>query len=121
MFYCPENYGWNNELKWEIGGGRASYSVMGYFYWAGSIHYGDNPSIARMSPQKPVFALNQTDVPHFKVLLTDLTRKWGGKWESRGKVLGPMGLFEENGVNHYNEAGDVPEGSNHAYLDGHVE
>ena len=121
MFYCPENYGWNNDQIWDIGGGGAAFSVMGYFYWAGSPHYGDNSAITRMSPKKPVFALNQTDAPHFKVLLTDLTRKWGGKWGRRGLVMGPMGLLNEKGVNHYNDAGDAPEGSNHAYLDGHVE
>jgi hypothetical protein len=35
--------------------------------------------------------------------------------------MGPMGLLNEKGVNHYNDAGDGPDGSNHAYLDGHVE
>ena len=56
MFYCPENYGWNNDQIWEIGGVGAPYSVMGYFYWAGSPHYGGNPAIVRMSPKEPVFA-----------------------------------------------------------------
>ena len=121
MFYCPENYGWNNEQIWNIGGLSAPNSVMGYFYWAGSKSYGDNSAIIRMRPKKPVFALNQTDSPHFQVLLTDLTRKWGGSWGRRGLVMGPMGLLNEKGVNHYNDQGDAPEGSNHAYLDGHVE
>ena len=121
MFYCPENYGWNNEGIWNIGGSFAANSVMGYFYWAGSPHYGKNPAIARMSPKEPVFAQKQSDSPHFQVLLTDLTRKWGGKWGRRGLVMGPMGLLNEKGVNHYNDAGDAPDGSNHAYLDGHVE
>ena len=31
MFYCPENYGWNNEQIWNIGGSFAPNSVMGYF------------------------------------------------------------------------------------------
>ena len=75
MFYCPENYGWNNEQIWNIGGESAPNSVMGYFYLAGSKSYGDNSAIIRMRPKKPVFALNQTDTPHFQVLLTDLTRK----------------------------------------------
>jgi prepilin-type N-terminal cleavage/methylation domain-containing protein len=121
MFYCPENYGWNNDQIWDIGGSSAPNSVMGYFYWAGSPHYGENPAIARMSPKKPVFAQKQADSPHFKVLLTDLTRKWGGKWGRRGLVMTPQGLLNERGVNHYNDAGDAPGGSNHAYLDGHVE
>ena len=121
MFYCPENYGWNNDQIWNIGGSSAPNSVMGYFYWVGSPHYGENPAIVRMSLKKPVFAQKQTDSPHFKVLLTDLTRKWGGSWGRRGLVMGPMGLLNEKGVNHYNDAGDAPDGSNHAYLDGHVE
>ena len=121
MFYCPENYGWNNDQIWDIGGGGAPYSVMGYFYWAGSPRYGSNAAIVRMSPKEPVFAIKQTDSPHFQVLLTDLTRKWGGSWGRRGLVMGPMGLLNERGVNHYNDKGDAPEGSNHAYLDGHVE
>jgi len=95
MFYCPENYGWNNDQIWDIGGGGAPFSVMGYFYWAGETSYGENPSIARMSPKKPVFAQKQTDSPHFQVLLTDLTRKWGGSWGRRGLVMGPMGLHKE--------------------------
>ncbi len=121
MFYCPENYGWNNDQIWEIGGKGAPYSVMGYFYWAGSKNHASNSAIVRMKPKSPVFALNQADDPHFKVLLTDLTRKWGGSWGRRGLVMGPMGLLQEKGVNHYNDQGDAPEGSNHAYLDGHVE
>ncbi len=92
MFYCPENYGWNNDQIWGIGGTGAPYSVMGYFYWAGSRIYGDNSAITRMRPKKPVFALNQTDAPHFQVLLTDLTRKWGGELGAPGIGDGPHGI-----------------------------
>tara|TARA_B110000438_G_scaffold6647_1_gene6565 strand:- start:88 stop:483 length:396 start_codon:yes stop_codon:yes gene_type:complete len=92
MFYCPENYGWNNEGIWNIGGSFAANSVMGYFYWAGSPHYGKNPAIARMSPKEPVFAQKQSDSPHFQVLLTDFDQKMGWKMGAPGIGDDPPGI-----------------------------
>ena len=95
---------------------------MGYFYWAGSLQLWGEPGYSQDEPQKTGFCFKHSQTLLIsKVLLTDLTRKWGGKWGRRGLVMGPMGLLNEKGVNHYNDQGDAPDGSNHAYLDGHVE
>lgn len=118
QFYCPSNQGWNNEDLWEF---TSTASVMGFFYLAGTDSYDENPAILRANPSKPVFAKSTTDNPHFKVIFTDLNRKWNGEFGRRERVLSPIGYLTERGVNHYNRDGDAPEGSNHGYMDGHVE
>ncbi len=118
QFYCPSNQGWNNDDLWNF---TADVSVMGYFYWAGEPSYETNPTILRANPSKPVFAQRTTDNPHYKMLFTDLNRKWNGEFGRRERVLTPIGYLTERGVNHFNRSGDAPDGSNHGYMDGHVE
>ncbi len=118
QFYCPSNQGWNNDDLWDFSG---TVSVMGYFYWGGEPSYDENPAVLRAQPTKPVFARKTTDNPFYKMLFTDLNRKWNGEFGRRDRVLTPIGYLTERGVNHFNRNGNAPEGSNHGFMDGHVE
>ena len=113
MFYCPSNRSWNRDDFWTWPGGRDS--VMGYFYFAGEKRYANNLSLFR-GAVSPVFAVKTTDEPHYKVIWADLNRKLSGSW---GRPGDPNPLMR--GVNHYNDLGDAPDGSNEGFLDGHVE
>ena len=114
MFYCPSNISWNRNDFWAWPGGRES--VMGYFYFAGEIRYSNSKSMFQESVQTPVFALKTSDNPHYEVIWADLNRKYQGSW---GRPGDPNPLMR--GVNHYNDKGDQPEGSNEGFRDGHVE
>ncbi|HIG26322.1 MAG TPA: type II secretion system protein [Planctomycetes bacterium] len=118
QFYCPSNQGWNNEDIWEF---SPDTSVMGFFYLAGEPSYDKNPTILRAVPTSPVFARKTTDNPFYKVIFTDLNRKWNGSFGRRDRVSTPFGFLTERGVNHFNRGGNAPDGSNHGYMDGHVE
>lgn len=114
MFYCPSNRGWNRDDFWAWPGGRNS--VMGYFYFAGEKRYANNRSMFQEQVRTPVFAVKSTDTPHYEVIWADLNRKYQGSW---GRPGDPNPLMR--GVNHYNDRGDEPEGSNEGFYDGHVE
>ena len=114
MFYCPSNISWNRDDFWAWPGGRES--VMGYFYFAGEKRYSNSKSMFQESVQTPVFALKTSDNPHYEVIWADLNRKYQGSW---GRPGDPNPLMR--GVNHYNDKGDQPEGSNEGFRDGHVE
>jgi hypothetical protein len=65
--------------------------------------------------QQPVFAQRSTQNPHYRMLFTDMTRQVNKSWCRPGDP-DPM----LRGVNHFNRSSNAPEGSNEAYLDGHV-
>ena len=90
--------------------------MMGYFYFAGETRYSNNRSMFQEQVRTPVFALKTTDNPHYKVIWADLNRKHQGSW---GRPGDPNPLMR--GVNHYNDRGDEPDGSNEGFVDGHVE
>ena len=87
-----------------------------YEYFAGEKKYSNSKSMFQGSVQTPVFALKTSDNPHYEVIWADLNRKYQGSW---GRPGDPNPLMR--GVNHYNDKGDQPEGSNEGFRDGHVE
>lgn len=120
-FYCPSNPKWGRDDFWTWPGNRES--VLGYVYWAGNKEYNDEKNFSSFYPNREnfegttIFALKNTDNPHYKVLWSDINRKLNGSdWKRPGD---PDPLMR--GVNHFNRQGDAPEGSNEGYLDGHVE
>ena len=114
LFYCPSNRSWNRDDFWAWPGGRDS--VMGYFYFGGEERYSNNRSMFKEQVRTPVFALKTTDDPHYKVIWADLNRKYRDSW---GRPGDPNPFMR--GVNHYNDLGDAPDGSNEGFMDGHVE
>ena len=118
-FYCPSNKRWGRDDFWTWPNNRES--VFGYVYWVGNKEYNENqsyhPNKAVFDQGVPIFALKNTDNPYYQVLWTDINRKLGGKdWKRPGD---PDPLMR--GVNHFNQQGDQPAGSNEGYVDGHVE
>ncbi len=119
-FYCPSNKNWGRDNFWNWRNGNI-FSVLGYVYWVGNPAYND-PKNLNFYPDRTIFessaifALKNTDKPHYKVLWTDINRKYNGDWKRPGD---PDPLMR--GVNHFNRQGDAPDGSNEGYLDGHVE
>jgi prepilin-type N-terminal cleavage/methylation domain-containing protein len=123
QLYCPSNDAWNTDSFW----GRTSFlgkntgydgkgsSVIGYFYFGGGGYEKKPGTIIRGVVKRPAFAIKTTDEPNYKVLWTDMNRKLGGEW---GKNGSPAPL---RGVNHYNLEGNLPDGGNQGFHDGHVE
>jgi prepilin-type N-terminal cleavage/methylation domain-containing protein len=122
QFYCPSNPDWNKDKFWyyESGGSNPKDpAVVGYTYFPGRkdltapTFY---PNYAAIYDQAPLLATKTTDRPYYPVMWTDLNRKYSGEW-------GRPGDPDPNtrGVNHFNKAGDGPDGSNEGYIDGHVE
>ena len=116
-FYCPSNKNWGRDDFWDWPDGRST--VLGYVYWAGNEDY--NKVLSNYPDQSifdgpQIFAMKNTDNPHYKVLWTDINRKLNGDWKRPGD---PDPLMR--GVNHFNRQGLAPEGSNEGYMDGHVE
>lgn len=113
MFYCPSNDLWNSDELWEWNGVDM---VMGYFYFAGEPAYNFDPSLTRAAGDHlPIFAQKTEDDPFHKVIWADMTRKWNGSF-GRGDPN-----YYYRGVNHWNQAGLGPSGSNQGFIDGHVE
>ena len=113
QFYCPSNPAWNRDDFWK--GLSANSTVIGYVYLAGEPRY-DNASLYdRTVTNRPVFALKNSDRPHFPILWADMNRKLDNSWMRPGD---PNPLVR--GVNHFNLSGKAPGGSNEGYLDGHV-
>lgn len=118
-FYCPSNKHWGRDDFWTWPNNRES--VFGYVYWVANEAYNENksyyPNQSIFDDGGPIFAMKNTDNPRYKVLWTDINRKLNGEdWKRPGD---PDPLMR--GVNHFNQQGDAPEGSNEGYLDGHVE
>jgi prepilin-type N-terminal cleavage/methylation domain-containing protein len=115
-FYCPSNPKWNRDDFWDWPDGINS--VLGYLYYAGNDEFNQ---LRELHPdpavfiQQPVFAQRSTQNPHYRMLFTDMTRQVNQSW---GRPGDPDPMLR--GVNHFNRAGNAPEGSNEAYLDGHV-
>ncbi|HIG26916.1 MAG TPA: type II secretion system protein [Verrucomicrobiales bacterium] len=111
QFYCPSNRSWNRDDFWNEH--QPAAVVMGYFYFAGEPNYEKNLAGRRGSISKPAFALKDSDNSHYKILWSDLNRKWVTWGRDDGNAL-------TRGVNHTIKKGDAPEGGHHGYRDGHV-
>ncbi len=114
QFYCPSNRSWNRDDFWKWPGEENS--VLGYIHYVGEPNWNETPSYypTRLTNQ-PIFALRSTDTPHYPILWSDINRKLSGSWFRPGD---PNPLVR--GVNHIDQAGREPAGSNEGYLDGHV-
>ena len=127
--YCPSNIGWNkaDNTFWyfQSGVNQNDPSVVGYFYFPGYAAFNDAANVGTFYPGNgalpggdnirshlPVFAMKDTDRPYYKLLWTDINRRYNGDWE-RGTD------FNVRGVNHYDKKNPV--GANEGYTDGHVE
>jgi prepilin-type N-terminal cleavage/methylation domain-containing protein len=113
QFYCPSNKAWNRDDFWKWP--SQNEAVMGAFYLAAEPDYENNPSLQRLSTERPILPKKTSDRAAFPVLFADMNRKLEGSWLRPGD---PNPL--SRGVNHFNRAGNAPEGSNHGYTDGHV-
>ena len=83
---------------------------MGTYYPNnGALPGGDN-----LRSHLPVFAMKNSDQPYYKILWTDLSRKYGGDWLRTGDPDPSI-----RGVNHFEKS--LPVGQNEGYTDGHVE
>jgi prepilin-type N-terminal cleavage/methylation domain-containing protein len=122
QFYCPANPGWNRDTFWYYQSGTQATepAVVGYFYWPGEPDFNTSPSFypngAAIWDQRPIFAMRTTDRAYYPLMWTDINRKYLGSWGRPGDP-DPLTI----GVNHFNRAGNSPEGSNEGYLDGHAE
>ena len=116
QFFCPSNPHWNKDEFWDW---DANNTVVGYVYLVGEPTYnsdlGLHPTDAAKTNQ-PIFAIKNTDNAYYKVIWTDVNRKWQNSWRRPGD---PNPLTR--GVNHFDDRGEVPAGANEGYLDGHVE
>jgi prepilin-type N-terminal cleavage/methylation domain-containing protein len=122
-FYCPSNPSWDADSFW-----LGSPTVIGYAFYAGRPEYNDAGQVNsyyigngalpntgvpgdNIRGHLPAFSMKTTDNAYYKVLWTDLTRKFGAS--------GWVRTDGRQGVNHY-EKGN-PAGQNEGYTDGHVE
>lgn len=105
--YCPSNKKWNKDSYWNYGGTGYD-SVWGYFYLANDSNWvgrGGNTFPGAPTDGTLLFAQRTQDNPYYRVLFTDLTRKYAGSWSE--------------GVNHPTRNGPA-DGCNAAQLDGSV-
>ena len=114
QFYCPSNRLWNRDDFWNWPDGRSV--VLGYIYYVAEPSYNSPALHTQRVTNQPIFALKSTDAPHYPLLWSDMNRKHQGSWMRPGD---PNPLVR--GVNHFDQGGKVPAGSNEGYLDGHVE
>jgi prepilin-type N-terminal cleavage/methylation domain-containing protein len=126
QFYCPSNPVWNKDNFWYYQSGGSvptDPAVVGYSYYPGNLGYNMAPSFhLNMTPevweQRPMFAMRTHDRPYYTIMWTDVNRKLNGVGGTWGRPSDPNP--ETRGVNHFNRAGDAPEGANEGHIDGHV-
>ena len=111
QFYCPSNRSWNRDDFWD--NHQPGVAVMGYFYFGGEPNYESRVVEPEEQRRRPVFAIKDTDSPHYNILWADLNRKWQTWGRTDNNPL-------TRGVNHTARKGDEPDGGHHGYLDGHV-
>ena len=126
MVYCPANTDqWHPEKYWDEFDNFSS--IWGYFYLGNSQHLNRKAVAAGSSPikvlfpdkQEDWFPVRMDDQAQYDIIWTDLTRALGGQFINGGT----------RGANHLDEGtmnsdGTIPGGnggSNHTYIDGHVE
>jgi len=117
QFYCPSNPDWNTDAFWSntVDSVYGPSVVTAYFHWVGDSYFSTDLSLyPAPKPTTPVFAMKSTDQAYYPIMWTDINRKVSGSWGSAGNA-------SLRGVNHYNQRGSGPEGSNEGYVDGHVE
>lgn len=118
QFYCPSNQTWNKDNFWSWPGTRET--VMGYLYYGNDSRLSSDRTIFRGAgivrpDREPYFPVKTTDNSFYKVLWTDLCRKYQNSWMRPGD---PDPLTR--GVNHFDPKAQQPAGGNHGYLDGHA-
>ena len=118
QFYCPSNQTWNKDDFWNWPGTRET--VMGYLYYGNDSRLNGDRTIFRgagiVRPDRdPYFPQKTTYNSFYKVLWSDLNRKYQNSWMRPGD---PDPLTR--GVNHFDSKGQQPQGSNQGYLDGHA-
>jgi prepilin-type N-terminal cleavage/methylation domain-containing protein len=128
-FYCPSNPTWNkpDNSFWYFSSGvnDSDPAVIGYFYLAGYAAFNDPANVGTYYPANgalpggdnirahlPALPLKTTDRAYYKVVWTDMNRRYNGSWERAND-------FNVRGANHY--AKGVPVGANEGYLDGHAQ
>ncbi len=115
QFYCPSNRLWNRDDFWNWPDNVSV--VVGYVYYVAEPSYNNNKSYYPIPiTQQPIFAQQNTDVPYYPLLWSDMNRKYNDSWMRPGD---PNPLVR--GVNHFDQRAKQPAGSNEGYLDGHVE
>ncbi|HOA62534.1 MAG TPA: prepilin-type N-terminal cleavage/methylation domain-containing protein [Verrucomicrobiota bacterium] len=115
QFYCPSNRLWNRDDFWNWPDNVSV--VVGYVYYVAEPSYNTTKSYYPTPiTQQPIFAQNNTDVPYYPLLWSDMNRKYNDSWMRPGD---PNPLVR--GVNHFDHRAKQPAGSNEGYLDGHVE
>lgn len=115
QFYCPSNRPWNRDDFWKWP--TEPTAVLGYVYYVGDPEWNDTRAYHPVAiTNQPIFALRNTDTPHYNILWSDINRKLSGSWYRPGDV-NPL----VRGVNHINATARQPAGSNEGYLDGHAE
>jgi prepilin-type N-terminal cleavage/methylation domain-containing protein len=115
QFYCPSNRLWNRDDFWKWP--TEATAVLGYVHYAGDTDWNETRSYFPAAiTNPPIFALRNTDNPHFPLLWSDINRKLSGSWYRPGD---PNPLIR--GVNHIDPRAREPAGSNEGYLDGHAE
>lgn len=119
QFYCPSNPGWNRDSFWNYDG-NPNECVSGYFYFVGEKAFNSSPTFypnaSTFWVQQPIFAIKTTDKAYYPIMWTDINRKYQNSW---GRPGDPDTLTR--GVNHYDQRGGSPDGSNEGFIDGHVE
>ena len=122
-FYCPSNPSWDADTFW-----LGSPTVLGYAFYGGRAEYNDASQVNNyyigngaltgtgipgdnIRGHLPAFSMKTTDNAYYKILWTDLSRKFG--------TSGWVRTDGRQGVNHF-EKGN-PAGQNEGYTDGHAE
>ena len=104
--YCPSNKAWNRDDYWNYGGAGVD-AVWGYVYYLddnGWASRGGN-SFPGAPAGEQVFAKRLQDDAYYRVMFTDVSRKYAGSWGA--------------GVNHAKRS-EAPAGCNVAGVDGSV-
>lgn len=131
-FYCPSNPDWNLDYFWYFSGTTTpgpvtSQGVIGYNYFPGRSQLNDAASVGTYYPGNgalpggdnirahlPAFAKKTTDRAYYKLMWTDINRKYQGAWTRSNDPVDP----NRRGANHVQNGS--PAGENEGYTDGHV-
>jgi type II secretory pathway pseudopilin PulG len=125
-FYCPSNFGWNNDQLWLFPNGQPTDpTVSGYFYFAGNAAFNAANNLGSYYPNGgvlpggdhlrnhlPVFPMKSADRAYYPLIWSDMSAKYAGDWW-RDRSAGVCR------VNHF--AKENPLGANEGHTDGHVE
>ena len=128
-FYCPSNGEWDKKDNtfWYFSDGvtESNPSVIGYNYYvsrdswnspASGIwpNYGQLEDGSSIGEHMPAFAVKTTDKAYFKVMWSDIVRRYNNDWMRAEETTA-----RTRGVNHFER--DAPVGANEGFIDGHVQ